>query len=78
FSGRGRPARAGPHGQGRPGPDEEAEALAEEVMRLLRDAEARRRLGCFGRELVEARYSEDAMVEAVLDIYREAREGCRP
>lgn len=78
FSGRGRRATGSPGGPPRPGPPEDAAQLAEAIAGLLRDGAERQRLGRFGRELVERRYSEDAMVEAVLGVYRETWEGCRP
>lgn len=52
--------------------------LAEALSPILASAELASDLGEFGRDLVTRRFSEAAMVEAVLDVYRTVIEADRP
>lgn len=52
-------------------PPHDPEALAEALRRLLADPDLRRRMGETGRSRVEERFSSDAMVARVLEIYDE-------
>lgn len=48
----------------------DVESMAETVGRLLTDPELRRRLGEQGQQTVRTRFSPDAMIEALLALYR--------
>jgi glycosyltransferase involved in cell wall biosynthesis len=54
-------------------PVKDARALADAIERLANDAELRQRMGRRGRELVEEAFSEAAVVERTLALYREMR-----
>ena len=56
---------------GRAVPPGDPEALAAALTELLTDAELRERMGSFNRELVERRYSWDAVVDELESIYDE-------
>ena len=51
----------------------DAAALAEALVEVLRDGEARERYGAAGRARFESRFSADRMVEATLAVYEELR-----
>ena len=50
--------------------DQEPRRLAESLVRLLSDADLRRRLGRRGRRLVESRYSVEAVTDQIESLYR--------
>lgn len=52
---------------------ESARDMAAAAVRLLEDRSERRRLATSGRALIEARYSWERQVEALLALYRGAR-----
>ena len=52
-------------------PPGDAKALAEALVRLLRDRQLAATLGQRGKRLVEAEFTADAMVEGTLRVYRE-------
>jgi glycosyltransferase involved in cell wall biosynthesis len=54
-------------------PPKDPDALADAVVRLLRDRELGRRLGEAGRRTVEEEFSADSMVEGTLRVYEECR-----
>jgi glycosyltransferase involved in cell wall biosynthesis len=60
------------HATGLVVPVEDAGALARGVMELLADRDLGERLGRAGRDLIAAGFSVDAMVDSVIDVYREA------
>ncbi|MBI5238208.1 MAG: glycosyltransferase family 4 protein [Deltaproteobacteria bacterium] len=49
----------------------DTKALAQAIIRLLKDSPLRQRMGQEGRRLVEKNYSNDAMVEAMRSLYME-------
>ena len=51
-------------------PPRDPDRLSEAILRLYRDEGLRRRLGEAARERVMKRYSEEAMVEGILEVYR--------
>ncbi len=51
-------------------PVDDADALAEAIISLARDADARRRLGTAVRRTVESRYSLDVIADRYVDLYR--------
>jgi glycosyltransferase involved in cell wall biosynthesis len=55
-------------------PSEDVQGLARRVVQLLEDPPLRRRLGQQGREEVGSRFSLDARVQALEEIYEEVLE----
>jgi glycosyltransferase involved in cell wall biosynthesis len=51
-------------------PAKDASGIAAALERLITDGELRRKMGSAGRELVVARFSEDVVIERILDLYR--------
>jgi glycosyltransferase involved in cell wall biosynthesis len=54
-------------------PPKDAAALAEAIIYLIKDPNLRRRLGKAARERVVAHFSDSAINQAMLDIYREVK-----
>ena len=52
-------------------PPRDSDAISRSVIRLLCDAELRRRMGAAGKRIVEQQFSVDSMVEGVLAVYRD-------
>ncbi len=52
-------------------PPRDPAALAAAINRLLADAGLRRRMGQAGRERVEREFSEQVMVERIMEVYRD-------
>jgi L-malate glycosyltransferase len=50
---------------------EDAEAMADRILRLLRDPELARQMGATGRETVRTRFSMDAMMNRLMGVYDE-------
>ena len=53
-------------------PPASSEALAEAIVQLLGDPEARRRMGEAGRERVAERFTLDSMADGLVDVYERA------
>ncbi len=56
-------------------PMDDADALAEAIITLAQDADIRWKLGAAVRQIVEARYSLDAVTDRYLELYTELLEG---
>ncbi len=52
----------------------DARALADNVIRLLRDPARTRQMGACGRELIRSRFSADSMVASIVDLWRRVAE----
>jgi glycosyltransferase involved in cell wall biosynthesis len=58
-------------------PPKEPEALAEAIIRLIRNPELGQRLGEAGRRTVENEFSADSMVQGTLQVYEEVMNECQ-
>jgi glycosyltransferase involved in cell wall biosynthesis len=54
-------------------PPKDPNALADAIVRLLRDPELRKRLGSAGRERVLSEFRTDRIVEQTLEVYESVR-----
>ena len=52
-------------------PIKDAEALAEEIKRLLQNPAERQRMGARGRERAEKEFNQEMIIQQTLDVYRE-------